>query len=123
MNTVISAIPPPSSSKTHPLVKFLPNEGLEDAPDHLEDERLLHHVHLLQPQRHRVLDEAQKAHAEGWTQRHDLLHGESVEVHDDHDASDLGFRFQHGRFVDEVEDSEELVRRHFRSVPAAFVGK
>lgn len=98
-------------------MQFLPDEGLEDVPDQFEDEGLLDHVYLLESQRHGVLDEAQQSHTEGGRQRHHLLHGQPVEVHNDHDTSDLRFRFQYGGLVDQIEDSEELVRGYFRSVP------
>lgn len=51
---------------TYPVLKLLPNEGLEHIPYDVEDHGLLDEMHLLEPERHGILDEGQQALGERW---------------------------------------------------------
>lgn len=51
---------------TYSVLELFPDEGLEHVPYDVEDHGLLHEVHLLQPERHSVLDEGQETLGERW---------------------------------------------------------
>lgn len=102
---------------THPLVKLLLDEGLEERPDHVEDERLLHKVHLLHAQRHRLLDEGEQALGEARRQGLHLLHGQAIEVHNADDASDLGLFLALGGNVDHVQHAEHVIAADLAGIP------
>lgn len=57
--THLNLLPPLPFYLTYPLAQFFLDEGLEETPDDVEDEGLLDHVHLLQPERHGFLDEGE----------------------------------------------------------------
>lgn len=103
--------------ETYSLVELLLDERSEQSPDHLEDERLLDDVDLLQPQRQGLLDERQQQLGEGWRESFDLFQRETVKVHDDDGTVDLGGRFQLGDQVDEIEHTEQLLGADLLRIP------
>lgn len=92
---------------TYSALQLVLDEGLEQLPDHLEEEGLLDDVHLLQAQRHRLLDEGEQTSGEGRRQGLDLFHGEPIKVHHHHDTADLRDQLELSGQVDQVEDAEE----------------
>ncbi|KAE8745719.1 hypothetical protein FOCC_FOCC007603 [Frankliniella occidentalis] len=102
---------------THPALELLADEGLEHGPHHVEEEGLLDDVHLLEPERHRLLDEVEQAHGEGGREARHLLHAEALEVEDDDDARHLRLGLEHGGQVDQVEYPEDRVCADFLGIP------
>lgn len=105
---------------TYPGLELLANEWLEQWPDHVEEERLIDHMHLFQAQRHSFLDECQQTPWEGRRQAANLLHAQPIEVHDDDNAARLGVRLTCGRQMHQIEDSEQLVGWHLLGIPACW---
>lgn len=63
------------------------------------------------------LYEGEEFHGEAGVEGSDLSHAQVLEVEDDDDASDLGLRLQDGGQVDQVEQTEQVVRGDHRGVP------
>lgn len=105
--------------RTYPFAKFFSNKGFEDIPYNVEDEGLLDHMNLLQSEGHSVLNEGEKAITEGRRKGLSLLHSQTFEIHYNHYTIHLSLWFQDGRFMDQVEDTEDLVCAHFGWIPCS----
>lgn len=102
---------------THPSLQLLPDEWLEQLPDHVEEEGLLDDVHLLQSQWHSLLDKGEQTRGECGGERFDLFHRQSIKVHYHHHATNLRDQFELGGQVHQVEDAEQLIRADLLRIP------
>jgi len=93
------------------------DEGLEERPNHVEDERLLHEVHLLHAKGHRLLDECEQSLGEARRQGLHLFHRQSLEVHDADHAPHLGLLLQLGGEMYHVEHAEHLIAGNIAGIP------
>ena len=95
---------------TYPSLELLTNERLKQSPDHVEDERLLDHMHLLKTHRHSILNKSQQPLRESWRQSFHLFQRQGTEIHDYNYSTNLTGWLQNSNQMDQIEQSEKLIR-------------
>jgi hypothetical protein len=106
-----------SSMEDDSVAQFLPQEGLEQGEDHVEDFRLIDDVNSLDSQRHRVLQPVNDSLGKRRRKLPGLLERQTVHVEDHNRSIDLRFWLEHSGFEEKHAALEDLVEADFLVLP------